>query len=123
MAASRNGAPRRRWFVALSLVAAMGTMAVGALLWRAVTLSSVETVSVQVNDMKPWASALRLMLIGLLAIAWSRLPALRGTAEPSGNARWNALRWRVIGWLLVIELLLGQNLVGHLAHAIAGARA
>ncbi|EAR22268.1 hypothetical protein NB231_05145 [Nitrococcus mobilis Nb-231] len=31
-----------------------------------------------------------------------------------------ALRWRVIGWLLVIELVLGQNLIVRFLGAISG---
>jgi len=114
---------RRRWFLTLSLVAAFGVIAVGVLLWQAVGLSSLSTVSERVAAAKPFASAIRFALIGLLALTWPRLPALWAGAngeDDRAHARWMALRWWVIGWLLVIELVLGQNLIGRFLGAISG---
>ena len=124
MAAFSNGAHlRRRWFLTLSLVAAIGVIAVGLALWQAVGLSSLSTVSEWVAAVKPFASAIRFALIGVVALAWPRLPAL--WARTNGNddgahARWMALRWWVVGWLLVVELVLGQNLIGRFLGAISG---
>jgi hypothetical protein len=124
MAAFSNGAPlRRRWFLTLSLVAFGGVIAVGLLLWQAVGLSSLTTVSERVAAAKPFASAIRFALIGVLALAWPRLPVLWAGADGNDariHARWMALRWRVVGWLLVIELVLGQNLIGRFLGAITG---
>ena len=124
MAAFSNGAPlRRRWFLTLSLVAVGGVIAVGLVLWQAVGLSSLSTVSERVAAAKPFASAIRFALIGLLALAWPWLPALWAGADGNDDrthARWMALRWRVAGWLLVIELVLGQNLIGRFLGAISG---
>ena len=114
---------RRRWFLTLSLVAAVGVIAVGLLLWQAVDLSSLSTISERVAAVKPFASAIRFALIGLLALAWPRLPALLAGASRNDDrtrARWRALRWRVVGWLLVIELVLGQNLIGRFLGAMSG---
>ena len=119
---SRMALQRRRWFLTLSLIAAISVMAIGVVLWQAVGLSSLSRVSEHVSAAKPVASALRFALIGLLALAWLRLPALWGNANPDddrAHARWMALRWRVVGWLLVIELVLGQNLLGHVLMTIA----
>jgi hypothetical protein len=114
---------RRPWFVTLSLVAALSMIAVGAILWQAVGVSSLSTVSDQITTAKPFASALRIALIGLLAIAWPwlrrRQPGANGQ-DDQADTRWMSLRWRVIGWLLIIELVLGQNLVGHFVSAIDG---
>ena len=30
-----------------------------------------------------------------------------------------ALRWRIVGWLLVIELIIGQNLLGRVVGVLA----
>lgn len=124
MAAFSNGAQlRRRWFLTLSLVAAVGVIAVGLLLWQAVGLSSLTTVSERVAAAKPFASAIRFALIGLLALAWPLLPAFWAVANGNDartHARWMALRWRVVGWLIVIELVLGQNLIGRFLGAISG---
>jgi len=124
MAAFSNGAPlRRRWFLTLSLVAVGGVIAVGLVLWQAVELNSLSTVSERVAGAKPFASAIRFALIGLLALAWPWLPALWAGADGNDDrthARWMALRWRVVGWLIVIELVLGQNLIGRFLGAISG---
>ena len=45
-------------------------LVVGVLLWRAVGMSSLSTVSEHVAASKPFSSALRFALIGLLALAW-----------------------------------------------------
>lgn len=124
MAAFSSGAQmRRRWFLTLSLVAVGGVIAVGLVLWQAVELNSLSTVSERVAAAKPFASAIRFALIGLLALAWSWLPALWAGADSNDDrthARWMALRWRVVGWLIVIELVLGQNLIGRFLGAILG---
>ena len=114
---------RRRWFVTLSLVAALAVIAIGALLWQAVELSSLTAVSSRVEQVKPLMSALRLATIGLLAVAWPQLApwisSLRARAsadDEATRARWMVLRWRIVGWLLVIELIIGQNLCGRFFH-------
>lgn len=124
MAAFSNGAPlRRRWFLTLSLVAVGGVIAVGLVLWQAVELNSLSTVSELLAAAKPFASAIRFALIGLLALAWPWLPPLWAGADGNDDrthARRMALRWRVVGWLIVIELVLGQNLIGRFLGAISG---
>lgn len=119
MAACSNGTKvRRRWFLSLSLVAALAAIVVGTLLWQAVEISSLAVVAEHVDRAKPYSSGLRLALIGLLAVLWSRLPAVwshAGPLEVSTRAHWMALRWRAIGWLLVIELVLAQNFLGRVA--------
>lgn len=125
MAVFSSGASlRRRWFLTLSLVAAVGVIAVGVILWQAVGLSSLSTVSERVAAAKPFASAIRFALIGLLALAWPRLVTLWAGAKGSDDlthARWMALRWRIVGWLLVIELVLGHNLIGRFLGALSSA--
>ena len=108
---------RRRWFVTLSLVAALAVIAIGALLWQAVELSSLTVVSARLEQVKPLLSTLRLATIGVLAVLWPQLAPwfssihLRtSTDDESTRTRWMALRWRVVGWLLVFELIIGQNL-------------
>jgi hypothetical protein len=111
---------RRRWLATLSLAAALAAFASGVLLWQAVELSSLTAVSERVEKMKPLMSALRLALIGLLAVLWpwlSRLGVRFGAATETARG-WMALRWRVFAWLLVIELVVGQNLFGRLISAV-----
>ncbi len=114
---SRAISSRRRWFLGLSLLALALVMTVGALLWQAVELTSLAAVSRTIDDFKPIAGVVRLTLIGLLALFWPRLVAFAArtrNADDRTKAHWLALRWRVTGWLLLIELVLGQNLLGRI---------
>ena len=122
MAGSSRGLSfRRSWFLGLSLLALVLVLAVGALLWQAVELMSLAAVSERIEGLKPVAGAVRLLLIGLLALSWPRLvdlvPQIRN-ANNRTRTHWLALRWRVTGWLLVIELVLGQDLLGRFLSAV-----
>ena len=124
MAGFSNGFfSRRAGFLGLSLLAFVLVLAVGVLLWQAVALTSLTTVARTVEDVKPVAGGVRLLLIGLLALAWPRWVAFFARArnvDERAKAHWLALRWRVTGWLLVIELVLGQNLLGRFLTTING---
>ncbi len=81
------------------------------------------TIFERVAAAKPFSSAIRFALIGVLALAWPRVLALWASTngdDDRAQARWMALRWRVVGWLIVIELVLGQNLIGRFLGAISG---
>jgi hypothetical protein len=123
MAGFNNGTGfRRRWFVSLSLIAAVVTIAVGEFLWQAVELSSLATVSERMDQARPLMSGLRFALIGSLAVFWSWLSFLgarSGTANETTRACWMALRRHVVGWLLLIELAIGQNLFGRFVTVVA----
>ena len=127
MAGSSKPVPsRRHWFPGLSLLALALVLAVGALLWQAVELTSLAAVSRTIDSFKPVAGAVRLLLIGLLALFWPWLVAFAArtrNADDRTKAHWLALRWRVTGWLLVIELFLGQDLLGSFLTAINRAAA
>jgi hypothetical protein len=105
---------RRRGLFGLSVLAVVLSVGVGVWLWQTVELSSVSRVAEQVEQLKPVAGAIRLALIGLLAVFWPRLVDLAwrfARVNEGKRAHLLAQRWRVVGWLLVIELVLGQNLV------------
>jgi hypothetical protein len=106
---------RRRGFLGLSLLAVALTIIVGFVLWQAVELSTVAQVSVQIDQIRPMASGVRLVLIGLVAALWPRLVRIahrHGRIDEDRRDALLAQRWRVVGWLLVIELVLGQDLIG-----------
>ena len=123
----RNGLTwRRRWLVLLTLLAFGLALVIGAFLWQAVQTSSVVAIQTRVELMKPLFTTIRLLLIGLLALAWSavtRLLLRRGRIDGDGAGRLLSLRWRIVTWLLIIELLLGQNLLGRFLGALPGALA
>jgi hypothetical protein len=116
MAVFRNGlARRRRWFVLLTLLAFGLALGIGTFLWHAVQASSLVAIQTHIELMKPLFTTIRLLLIALVALAWpamTRLLHRRGRIDESGAGRLLSLRWRIVTWLLIIELLLGQNLLG-----------
>jgi len=124
MAAYRNGfAMRRRWFVLLTLLAFGLAFGIGVFLWQSVQTSSVVAIQDRVDVMKPVLTAIRFVLIGLVALGWQAIA--RGLQrwkriDEQGMARLLSLRWRIVSWLLVIELMLGQNLLGKFLAALQG---
>ena len=114
---------RRRWFVGLSILAVGLIFAVGALLWQVAELSSLSAVSEQVVRLKPFAGAIRILFIAVLAVLWPRLVDLAvraGRVDAAERSRLLALRWRVVAWLLIIELMIGQDLFGRFFLATSG---
>jgi hypothetical protein len=122
MAGSSRVIPiRRSWFVGLSLLALALVLAAGAVLWQAVELTSLAALSEHIEGIKPVAGAVRLLLIGLLALFWPWLVDFVARARDASDrtrTHWLALPWRVTGWLLVIELVLGHNLLGRFLGAV-----
>ena len=115
---------RRCGLLGLSVLAIVLTVGVGVLLWQAVELSSFPRVSAHVDQLKPFASGVRLAVIGLVAVLWPRLVRLAqrsGRTDEGQRQDLLAQRWRVVGWLLVIELVLGQNLLGRFLAVTTGA--
>ncbi len=114
---------RRRGLLGLSLLAVVLTVGVGLWLWQAVELSSVSRVSAQVDQLKPIASAVRVALIGLVAILWPKLVRVverYGWVDEGQREELLTHRWRVVGWLLGLELVLGQNLLGRFLAVTTG---
>jgi len=112
---SKLAAMRRRGFLGLSLLAIALTIGVGIVLWQAVELSSVSRVSAEIDEIRPFATSVRLVLISLVAVMWPRLVQIThgyGRIKDGKRDALLAQRWRVVGWLLVIELVLGQDLFG-----------
>ena len=120
---SKAAAMRRRGLLGLSILAVVLTISVGVLLWQAAELFSVSRVSAQVDQLKPFASAVRLAVIGLVAALWPKLVSLshrNGWVDEGRRDDLLMQRWRVVGWLLVIELALGQNLFGRFFAVTSG---
>lgn len=125
MAASRNRlAMRRRWFVMLTLLAFGLALGIGAFIWHSVQTSSVAAIQTRIDVLKPAFTTIRFLLIGLVALSWSAvIQGLHrwGRVDEAGAARLLSLRWRIVTWLVVIELMLGQNLLGRFISALQGA--
>ena len=127
MAAFRSGFPmRRRWFVLLTLLAFGLALGIGAFLWHAVQTSSVVAIQTRIEMIKPTLTLIRFLVVGLVALSWPAVTrALHrwGRVDEAGSARLLSLRWRVVTWLGVIELMLGQNLLGRFLATLQGTSA
>ncbi|MEW8523850.1 MAG: hypothetical protein AB2552_12430 [Candidatus Thiodiazotropha endolucinida] len=117
---------RRRWFFLLTLLAFALMLITGGILWHSVQTSSVSEIQTRVDAMKPVFTGIRLFVIALLVMAWpfltSRLDRWGGIDKGQRDTLDN-LRWRVVTWLVVIELVLGQNLLGQVLVLLQGSRA
>jgi len=124
MVVFRNGlAMRRRWFVLLTLLACGLALGIGALLWQSVQTSSVAAIQSRIDVMKPIFTAIRFSIIGLVALSWPTIT--RGlqrweSIDEAGATRLLSMRWRIVVWLIVIELMLGQNLLGRFLTTLQG---
>ncbi len=94
---------------------------IGTVLMHTIQISTVAAVQASIDSYKPFLTGLRLAVIGLIAYAW---PKLIQYAQQSGRIKKErgtqllAQRWRMASWLLIIELVLGQNLVGRVLTAM-----
>ena len=122
MAVFHNGvAMRRRWFVLLTLVAFGLTSGIGGFLWHAVQTSSIAAIQIRVEAITPIIALIRLLVIGLVALSWPGIVSALyrwGRVDAVGATRMLLLRWRIVTWLVVVELMIGQNLLNLFLAAI-----
>jgi len=127
MAVSNNEfTMRRRWFFLFTLLAFGLAMGAGAILWHSVETTSVVAVQTRIDTLKPVLTGFRLAIIALVAIAWPWLVNILqrwGRLDETQAENLLAARWRIVTWLVVIELMLGQNLLGQVLALLQGSRA
>jgi hypothetical protein len=127
MAVSRNRfTMRRRWFVLLTLLTFVLALGIGAFLWQSVQTSSIAAIQTRIDVMKPVFTTIRFLLIGLVALSWPASTQLLhrwGRIDETRAAQLLSLRWRIVTWLVVIELVLGQNILDRFLAALQGASA
>ena len=117
---------RRRWFLLLTLLAFVLALFVGGGLWYSVETSSVSEIQTRVDALKPTFTGNRLFLIALVAVAWPFVTSVLhrwGRINEAQATTMLALRWRIVTWLVVIEGVLGQNLLGQVLAVLQGSRA
>ncbi len=117
---------RRRWFLLLTLLAVVLVLSTGGILWHSVNTSSISDVQIRIDAMKPIFSGIRLFLITLVAMTWPFFTDglyRWGRIDEGQRDTLDNLRWRVVTWLVVIELMLGQNLLGQVLAVLQGSRA
>ncbi len=117
---------RRCWFFLLTLLAVALALSTSGILWHSVGTSSVSEIQTRVDAMKPVFTGSRLFLIALVAMAWPLLTSSLhcwGRIDEAQQDTLANLRWRIVTWLVVIELVLGQNLLGQVLAVLQGSRA
>ncbi len=126
MAVSNNGLTmRRHWFFLLTMLAFGLAMGIGIILWHSVETTSVVAVQTRIDALKPLLTGIRLSLIALVAIAWPWIVNILqrwGRLDETQAENLLAARWRIVTWLVVIELMLGQNLLGQVLALLQGSR-
>ncbi len=126
MAVFHNGrALRWRWFFLLTLLTFVLALVAGGILWHSVETSSVSEMQARVDAVKPIFTGIRLFLIVVVAVAWPFLTSSLhhwGRIDKAQAITMLVLRWRIVTWLVVIELVLGQNLLGKVLAVLQGSR-
>ena len=127
MAVFHNGrALHRRWFLLLTLLAFALALVAGGILWHSVETSSVVAMQTRIDALKPIFTGIRLFLITLVAVVWPFVTSNLhrwGRIDEAQATTMLALRWRIVAWLMVVELVLGQNLLGQVLALLQGSRA
>ena len=127
MAVFHNGrAMHRRWFLLLTLLAFALALVAGGILWHSVETSSVVTMQTRIDALKPFFTGIRLFLIAVVAMAWPFVTNnlhCWGRIDEVQATTMLAMRWRIVTWLVVIELVLGQNLLAQILALLQGSRA
>ena len=126
MAVFHNGPVlRRRWFLLLTLLAFGLALIAGGILWYSVEALSVVAMQARIDALKPIFTGFRLFLIAVAAMAWPFVTSSLyrwGRIDETRAITLLALRWRIVTWLVVIELVLGQNLLGQILALLQGSR-
>jgi len=112
---------QRRWFLRLTILTVALALTIGVILMYTLQSSTVVALQSAIESYSSILTGLRLTVIGLIAFCWPRLIQYArhsGRISKDRGTELNSHRWRTIGWLLVIELVLGQNVVGHFLSAL-----
>lgn len=114
---------QRRWFWRLCLITVLAAIAIGVALLLLLKGSSITSLRAGVDAYHFPLTALRLGIIGLIALAWPRLIRHSehwGYISIDRSIELASMRWRILAWLLLIEMLIGQNLIWWLLESPGG---
>lgn len=106
------------WIVFGVLVLLAGA---GLLIWS--RYQSLPMIANQLDHAWPWMMVWRLTVYVLVIGGWPRWVAGLGRRydwTAAFSQQLLQLRWRLAGWLVVLELLLAWNLVGHFLRTLSG---
>jgi hypothetical protein len=105
---------KRRWFVRLSALALILAVIMAGLLAVTGQHGDLGVLQSDIKNYRMFTTAVRLSAIALIALAWPKLVRAseqRGHISLERGVELQALRWRIVTWLLLIEALVGQNLI------------
>ena len=102
----------RRWARRLTGLAILSSLVLGIVLWQSLALSALDSTANQISELKDRTSVVRLFVIAALFLAWPFIVRLGTRLFGPRASHLQSARTRICGWLLVIELLIGQNLLG-----------
>ncbi len=105
---------QRRWFMRLSALALILAVVMASLLAMTGQHGDLQALHSDIKNYRLVTTAVRLSAIALFALAWPKLVRAseqRGHISLERSAELHALRWRIVTWLLLIEALVGQNLI------------
>ena len=103
-----------RWFVRLSALALILAVILASLLAVTGHHGDLEALHNDIQNYRLATTTVRLSAIALIALAWPKLVRAseqRGHISLERGVELQALRWRIVTWLLLIEALVGQNLI------------
>ena len=111
---SNDRTSKRRWTFGLTLLACAIALGLGLAISLPTSLVTLQGIAERLSACREIASAIRFLIIALIALAWPKMVRLLVQTTDARFDRIQALRWRVTAWLLTLEIVLGQNLLGRL---------
>ena len=105
---------KRHWTFGLTLLTCAIALGSGLVISGPASRVTLEGIAERLSACREMASALRLLIIALTALAWPKMVRRLVQTTDARFDRIQALRWRVTAWLLTLEIVLGQNLLGRL---------
>ena len=109
---------KRPWFWRLTLLSTIIALLIGLILMRAAAQDELSMLHRDVATYRSLGAAIRLLLIGALAISWPHIVTAaekRGAIHEKTAAGLCDARWRLLTWMLAAELLIGGDVLNVIA--------
>lgn len=110
---SHSSRPRGGRILAGTITLAL-TALVAATLHGMVSHDQLPVLAQHVSSCRAAASSLRLLVLGVIAASWRYLAPWVARRTGKQVERVNAFGWRLLAWAAVLELCIGQDLLGRL---------
>ena len=93
----------------LMLLGLFVLVGLAVLLWA--QFESLDAIEGRLEAAGPWLTVMRISVIAAVVATWPRLVTW-WVVDPARRAALLRARWRLAGWLVILEITLGQGLVG-----------